>query len=1755
MSNDRRLKNLRTRHRSLLASFSNIRAFVETYDEEQHECQVAGRLEHLVSLWNDFNGVQAELETLDEAEIDNHLKQRIEFESSFFEVKGFLLSKNKHSPSTPASSSSHSAPHSPAWSSHVRLPDVKLPVFSGSIDSWLNFHDLFVSLVHSSHELSNIQKFYYLRSSLSGEALKLIQTINISANNYIVAWTLLVEHYQKPARLKQSYVDSLFEFSTLKRESSTELRFLVERFEANVKVLKQLGEKTQFWDILLIRMLSIRLDPTTRRDWEEQSSTLSTVTFHDLTEFIQRRASVLEALSKNVEPVSNNVIKKSPTRLIASHGANQSNFRKCVVCSDHHPLYLCSTFSKLSLEEKEREVRQHQLCRNCLRKGHQVKDCSSTSACRYCRNRHHSQLCSTGISKTFDTTKQRQPTTFSNPQPSVSLPAASIEAPCFTTSKNNRKTILLATALLSLVDDNGTEHVARALLDSGSESCFITQSFSQLIKVHRQKLNCPIVGIGQSTTQARFKIRSSIRSRVCQYSTTLDFLVLPKVTIDLPSTEINASSLKIPPGIELADPSFHKTSRIDMILGAEIFFELFETSGRINLGDGQPTLINSVFGWVVSGECEQLPPTRPIVANLATISDLNNLMERFWSIEDDSSSPSYSVEEAACETHFQQNVRRTPEGRYCVRLPVKNNVLDNLSDNRRTALRRFHMLENKLNRDEGLKQQYDSFMEEYESLGHMQKVFDYEQPPTPCYHLPHHAVIREDSTTTKVRVVFDASCKTPSGPSLNNALMVGPIVQEDLRSIIMRSRIRPIMLLADIKQMYRQILVDEGDTPLQRIVWRTSPEAPMQTYELKTVTYGTASAPYLATRVLQQLAEDENERFPRAAKVLRRDFYVDDLFSGADSIQDAINLQKQLDQLLRKGCFELRKWASNVAAVLKDIPPENRAVQSSVDLDRDQCLKTLGLHWEPAPDHLRYRINLPESPPEQPLTKRIALSHIARLFDPLGLLGPVVTSAKLFMQALWGLKNDDGRCWDWDQELPSAATSFWKSYHSQLILLNELRIERCILHSNPTSVQLHIFSDASERAYGACAYVRSTDSSDLVKVALLTARSKVAPLHRQSIPRLELCGALIAAELYKKVMLSLQLQPETFFWVDSTTVLHWLKSAPSSWVTFVANRVSKIQLATENCSWNHVPGYENPADLLSRGTTAETLLQSDLWWHGPDWLKCGADKWPTQQHISQYNSEVLQEARKTPISVITATSTESFINELTERFSSFRRMVNTIAYCRRLKLKKTDRPSSTILSCEEIEASENALISLVQQQEFSSEWSQLQQGKPVPTKSRLRWFHPFLSESRVIRIGGRLSHATLPYNTRHQILLPGTHRFSKLLVQHHHAKHLHAAPQLLISLLRTQYWIIGARDLAKRVVHACVICFRARPKQLEQFMGDLPANRVNMARPFAITGIDYWGPIQIQPSHRRAAPRKVYVAVFVCFCTKAVHIELVSDLTAAKFIQALQRFVSRRGLCSEIYSDNGRNFVGAANELRQIVRSKEHQKALAEECTNNGIRWHFNPPKASHFGGLWEAAIASAQKHFLRVIGNHTLPYDEMETLLAQIESCLNSRPISSLSDDPSDFDPLTPGHFLVGGALKAVPQLDLSSIPYNRLNNWHRTQKLLQDIWKRWQLEYVSTLQQRSKWYKPPVIIQKGCLALLKDENSPPMSWKLARITDLHPGPDGITRVVTLRTSNSIFTRPVAKICLLPIEIPSAGTTSPPSNNATPDSPMKCSN
>lgn len=451
---------------------------------------------------------------------------------------------------------------------------------------------------------------------------------------------------------------------------ATDLHTLVERFESNVKVLQQLGEKTEFWDLILIRMLSVRLDATTRRDWEEYSSTKDDVTFKDLTSFIQRRVSVLQTLQgKGVEtppsPSSFNQPKRSTTqRPTACHSASHViSDRKCLVCSEHHPLYMCPTFSKMVVEDKEKEIRRLQLCRNCLRKGHLVRECPSSSSCRKCKHRHHTQLCHGEPSNVTNSNATPTPksSVVNSPeeQPRTSASVIVNEMTTYTASERKQTTVLLATAVVLFVYDNGTEHAVRALLDSGSECCFVSERFLQTVNNIRKRVSIPISGIGQSTINAKFTVLSQIRSRVCNYPTTIECLVLPKLTIDLPSASIDVTAWNITPGIQLADPTFHTCNSIDLVLGADVFYDIFNVSGRIHIGDSLPPLINSTFGWVVSGRAASPPRIkRPLIANVATIADLSQMMEKFWALEEKESSSCYSIEEAACESHFVQTVSR-----------------------------------------------------------------------------------------------------------------------------------------------------------------------------------------------------------------------------------------------------------------------------------------------------------------------------------------------------------------------------------------------------------------------------------------------------------------------------------------------------------------------------------------------------------------------------------------------------------------------------------------------------------------------------------------------------------------------------------------------------------------------------------------------------------------------------------------------------------------------------------------------------------------------------------------------------------------------------------------------------------------------------------------------------------------------------------------------------------------------------------------
>ncbi|CAK9799185.1 hypothetical protein ANTPLA_LOCUS1922 [Anthophora plagiata] len=715
----------------------------------------------------------------------------------------------------------------------------------------------------------------------------------------------------------------------------------------------------------------------------------------------------------------------------------------------------------------------------------------------------------------------------------------------------------------------------------------------------------------------------------------------------MPSITINETNLDIPKNIVLSDPEFYKPSKIDVLIGVKLFYKLL-CVGQISLKNSPNAVLQKThLDWIVAGEINSLPPRSNIQCHLSLHSSpLDASLAKFWELEDVPSAKVWSREEQACEAHFKAHTQRDSDGRYVVRLPFNENK-EKLGESRSMALRRFHFLEKRFEKNPQLKIKYCEFLDEYESLKHL-SLQKNKTLTMPGFYLPHHAVMKEDSITTKIRVVFDGSAKTSSGTSLNDALMVGPTIQDDLFTLLIRFRSHRYALTADIEKMYRQIRVHPNDSLYQRILFRKHPDEKINEFCLDTVTYGTSCAPFLAIRTLHQLADDENNQHPAAAAVLKRDFFVDDLLTGANTRQEAAFLRDDLIALLQKGGFPIRKWASNDPSLV----PENSGnpACTHMSLDPTSAVKTLGIYWNSREDVIFYKVNSPES--SRPVTKRSILSQTAKLFDPLGLLGPIIVKAKITIQLLWKAGVS------WDESVPVDIHTAWLQFKEQLPLLSKVNFNRLIIAADSVKVQLHGFCDASERAYGACIYLRSTDIHGNNYVSLVCSKSRVAPVNPLTLPRLELCAALLLARLYTATKLSLHFEiNQVYLWSDSTITLHWINTEPYLLKTFVANRISEIQNLSKSCEWRHVPTQDNPADLISRGQTPQEFVDTRIWENGPHWLSNDEELWPQEK----FDLRELPEKRKivaSPVSI----KPPLFGEDVIKRYSSLKTLKRVIAY-------------------------------------------------------------------------------------------------------------------------------------------------------------------------------------------------------------------------------------------------------------------------------------------------------------------------------------------------------------------------------------------------------------------------------------------------------------------------------------------------------------
>lgn len=723
------------------------------------------------------------------------------------------------------------------------------------------------------------------------------------------------------------------------------------------------------------------------------------------------------------------------------------------------------------------------------------------------------------------------------------------------------------------------------------------------------------------------------------------------------------------------------------------------------------------------------------------------------------------------------------------------------------------------------------------------------------------------------------------------------------------------------------------------------------------------------------------------------------------------------------------------------------------------------------------------------------------------------------MQELWLAK------YNWDDTLPTDTQERWIAFRKQLNALTGISIPRHVSGENPMKIQLHAFSDASERAYGSPVYLRTVYANGRIQIRLLCSKSKVAPTNQITLPRLELCGAVVMVNLVQKLKDVLNTKFDSItYWTDSEIVLSWLqKDAPLK--TFVANRVSSIKRKTEKNQWRFISGTQNPADLVSRGVDTDDLKDNDLWWHGPEFLSKPENEWP-EQKAALVSVPEEEKAIKTILAV--AVSPPSFIGKINHR-NCIRTWQRIVAHCIKFATKQT-KPKEQLghFSRDLLKRAMTELVKYAQDAEFREDIDNIRKG--YPEKTRFKTMTPILDADGVLRVGGRLQQANLPFEQQHPAILPYHHEVTALIMRDIHLKNMHAGPQALLAATREKYWPIKGKTLAKSVVDLCILCARAKPRLLEQIMGDLPKERVNPAPCFKTTGVDYAGPITIHATGRGNRTIKSYICVFVCFTTKAVHLEVASDLTAKAFQRCLKRFIARRGIPHTVFSDNATNFQASNSQLKELaqqMRSGEFIDAVEDCCNAHHIEWKFIPPRSPHFGG-WEAAVKSAKYLLIRTLHNHHLVYDEFITVVAEIEAILNSRPLSALSNDPNDLQPLTPGHFLTGAPLRGITEGNLPNIPHTQ--QWLKLLQIKSEFWSRWVKEYLCELQYKTKWRVGHPAIQLGTLVTLKDFNLPPLQWKLGRIIELIPGKDGCIRVVRVKTEKGVLTRAIHELAPLPV-------------------------
>eukprot|EP00794_Sanderia_malayensis_P000965 gene965-biopygen216 len=1630
----------------------------------------------------ELRAVLTEIKQLDRSEEEKSLllakqklfEQEAQFEQAKFEEKIKRERKLEEIMHGPKSSTN---PAGGEASTKVKLPKLIISKFQGTHIDWFRFWNQFEAEIDKAN-IDSVAKFSYLKELLLPKVRVHVEGLPFTTEGYERAKHILRSAYGKSSEVINAYVQNLTSLPVIKGNSPSKVHDFYAKLLTSVQALESMGKLSEvngFSRATLDKLEGIKSDLVrTDDDWQKWA-------FPQLVEAL-RRWTERNPIPQDDKGVGPNLVEGNKFRFNKQEKmfhTKQHDFRPrpCVYCEESkHKSYECD---KIQEVEKRRDIlRQKRLCFNCTGANHRALECQVKSGCRNCHSRHHTSICDNRSNEN----KTSHPTQ-----------------------------VMLATGTQGIiypvvvVKVNGI--TCRALLDTGAGSSYISSKLIDILKIkpvareHRKidmmmasaNRKIDIYNVEVKSLKEDFKLGVSV-SKVERESL---------LSITNPEYKKLLRRYQHLNGVEMDDTDDKAELPIHLIIGASEYAKI-KTDTKPKLGKpGEPVGEMTKLGWTIISPGSEVDTEHLFFAKTSGTDyeklcslDILGLGDR-------------EVGNQSVFGEFAEQLEQRPEGFFETGLLWKANCPP-LPDNKGGSLARLEKLIKRLERDPDLYMKYDQIIQDQKEKG-IVEVADKESTGK-VFYLPHKEVIRETAETTKLRIVFDASAKTNTNvASLNDCLETGPPTQNLIWDILVRNRSRPITLAGDLKQAFLQIRVREAERDVLRFHWVTDMDRnKKETLRFTRVLFGLSQSPFLLGGTIEQLLRSKESEYPAEVEEIRQSIYVDDLLLSANKSSELKVLKAAAVKIFSSALFELHKWHSN-DRTLESVQEETEQCKLSeqtyakqqVGTTNDET-KLLGLPWDKTDDTLA--ISFPKMP--ELVTKRTVLRGLASVYDPLGIVSPVLLTGKILYRDIC----DEGLTWD--EEITGTLLQRWQRFVKSLPERIEIPRSVTPIKEEVTSIDLHAFGDASGQGVSAAVYAVVNQESS-VNQGLLVSKSRLAK-KGLTIPRLELIAGQMATSLIDNVKQALKGQPvkSCTSWLDSSVALHWVRGL-GNYKQFVHNRVKQIQ-SKDYITWRHVPTNDNPADIGSRGCLASRI--EPRWFQGPPWLINKQD-WPADI-VTAPSEETERELQPIKEILKVAIPVESVLDKVLEKFEYWKAMRVTAWIFRfiwNLKAKKSQRIKDP-LSTKEIQNQITQWIRRVQSRATASE----------SFKADEQRLNIQRNNEDILECRGRIQ-------GQFPIYLPTNALFTEKLVMNNHVSTGHGGVSLTMSSIRERFWVPRLRQLVKKLRLKCAGCKRFHAKAFGcPPPGILPKDRTEGSRPFEVIGVDYAGPFRYKCKGQ--IERKAYILLFACSLTRAVYIETVTDMTVEQFIPCLKGLIARRGRPSNIYSDNAKTFISGAEKLKVILKSEKFNNYLAR----NDIRWTFNLSKAPWWGGQYERIIGLVKQSLYKVVGNANLKLPELKEVMLDVETSLNNRPLCYVEDD-IQMPELTPNVMMLGSN-NVLLQEDIHSIKQGELRKRAKyLERCKENVWRRWSNEYVKALREKHNLmhHSKDNQISVGDVVLIKGEAKNRGQWRIGVVESLIQGKDGIVRAARLRSKNARIERAVQMLYSLELncDMDSQGT------------------